>query len=252
VLIEDLAQAQGAKFPDGRPAGSVGDAAVFSFNRTKVLDCGGGALVLRSTRLANAWRPIAETWRHDFELDPATAGLLSLSERNLYHALVALRRTRSDIEISAPFLSVQEAYSGLHLRSMQNAAEVAHAWKSLPRLLGMRAEKASVYSSKLAGGPWRLLDGWLSSGVCWRYSLLTDFPETLLSFTEAVRSDGFYVSNLYWPLNELMYPGDACPNAASFARRVINLWVDDAVTLDWVEKCCDRLRARADQYAKVL
>ncbi len=46
VLIEDLAQAQCARLPSGQPAGSIGDMAVYSFNRTKILECGGGAFVV--------------------------------------------------------------------------------------------------------------------------------------------------------------------------------------------------------------
>src|SRR6266700_5754483 len=37
LLIEDLAQALGARLPDGNSAGSVGDLSVYSFNPTKIL-----------------------------------------------------------------------------------------------------------------------------------------------------------------------------------------------------------------------
>jgi len=48
ILIEDLAHCTGHKYPDGREAGSVGDAAAFSFGKEKTLDAiSGGALVLR-------------------------------------------------------------------------------------------------------------------------------------------------------------------------------------------------------------
>src|ERR1035441_3469116 len=43
LLIEDMAQALGARLPDGTAAGSVGDLSVYSFNPTKILECGGGA-----------------------------------------------------------------------------------------------------------------------------------------------------------------------------------------------------------------
>ena len=38
----------GARLPDGTAAGSVGDLSVYSFNPTKILECGGGALLIRS------------------------------------------------------------------------------------------------------------------------------------------------------------------------------------------------------------
>lgn len=44
-LVEDNAQAPGA-LCDGRPAGTIGDAGVFSFNRHKTMQCGEGGIVL--------------------------------------------------------------------------------------------------------------------------------------------------------------------------------------------------------------
>lgn len=237
TLIEDVAQSQGAVYPDGRAAGSAGDVVVYSFNRTKILDCGGGVLVLRSARMAEAWLEIGHREASSPEIGPQTAAVLALSQRNLYHSLVALRRLRSAADVSAPFVSVNDAYSRLYVRSLRHSAALAEAWETLPRVLEDRFSKAELYSAGLTGGPWRLLDGWRTSGVCWRYSLLVDFPERLESFTESVRRDGFYVSNLYWPLNELINPGDRCPKAEDFARRVVNLWVDGSVEAPWIERC---------------
>lgn len=48
VIIEDLAHCAGVKYPDGREAGTVGAAAVFSFGKDKSIDTvSGGAVVLR-------------------------------------------------------------------------------------------------------------------------------------------------------------------------------------------------------------
>lgn len=49
VIIEDLAHSAGVKYPDGREAGTVGVAAVFSFGKDKAIDTiSGGAVVLRA------------------------------------------------------------------------------------------------------------------------------------------------------------------------------------------------------------
>ena len=48
TIIEDLAHSAGVKYPDGREAGTVGAAAVFSFGKDKSIDTtSGGAVVLR-------------------------------------------------------------------------------------------------------------------------------------------------------------------------------------------------------------
>lgn len=198
-------------------------------------------MLLRTESTADSWQQMVRDEPSIEEIESGTAEVLSLSQRNLYHSLVALRRTRSVADVAEPFLSVSDAYSALYLRSMHNPEAVAAAWKSLAGLIDSRRSKAAVYSLKLAHGPWRLLDGWRASGVCWRYSLLVDFPEQLMLFTEAIRRDGFYASNLYWPLNELVHPEDRCPTAESFARRVLNLWVDGTVNPEWVERCAECL-----------
>ncbi|KAI9003931.1 DegT/DnrJ/EryC1/StrS aminotransferase family-domain-containing protein [Hyaloraphidium curvatum] len=59
LLIEDAAQALFSTYK-GRPAGSLGDAAAFSFHRTKNVSCGeGGALALRRAGMAAG---AAEAW----------------------------------------------------------------------------------------------------------------------------------------------------------------------------------------------
>jgi len=49
VLIEDAAEALGASF-DGRPAGSFGDLAAFSFNGNKIITTSGGGMLLSRRR----------------------------------------------------------------------------------------------------------------------------------------------------------------------------------------------------------
>jgi dTDP-4-amino-4,6-dideoxygalactose transaminase len=111
----------------------------------------------------------------------------------------------------------------------------------LESVLSRRLQNAEEYDSVLAGGPWRKLNQWRQSGVCWRYSLLVDFPDQLAEFSEAARHDGFHVSNLYWPVNDFFLPSDACPKAEAFARRIVNLWVDRSVDRDWVHQCANSL-----------
>lgn len=249
LLIEDVAQAQGARLPNGCPAGSVGDVAIFSFNRTKILRCGGGALVLRSRLAEELWGRIGIPDQPFREIDPVVAAELGLSERNLYHALVTLQRLSCPTGRQLSMEVFNRCYSQTYVRSMLDPAKLASAWTTLPRELELRAAKADLYRSRLSRGPWRLLDGCRASGVCWRYSLLVDFPGKLTEFTHAVRQNGFYVSNLYWPLNTLLNPADVCPSAEEFGRRCVNLWVDDSVSPDWVTECAEVVRAEGERLA---
>lgn len=245
ALIEDLAQALGARLPHGAPAGSVGDMSVYSFNPTKILECGGGALAVRPPKMAELLRELAETDPLPPEIGEERAKVLALSYRNLHHSLVALLRTHSVDEISTAFLNVQPAYRSLFLRQMKNPAALLSAWGNLAKMLEHRARKAALYDSALSGGNWQTLGQWRESGVCWRYSLLVNFPDQLIPFSEAVRRDGFHVSNLYWPVNDFFRPTDSCPKADRFGRRIVNLWVDPTVDPEWVTNCAKSLLKNA-------
>jgi len=241
LLIEDLAQALGAKLPDGSAAGSLGDLAVYSFSPTKILECGGGALLARSPRSAEMLRELAEADPLPPEISEEQLKTFALSYRNLHHSLVALMRNRAVNEISAAFLKLQPAFRRLYLRQMKSPAALLHAWEKLPIVLQHRERNARTYDAALSKGNWKRLNRCEDSGVCWRYSLLVDFPDQLTTFSDAVRRDGFHVSNLYWPANDFFRPADVCPNAEMFARRIVNLWVDATVDTDWVEKCTKSL-----------
>jgi dTDP-4-amino-4,6-dideoxygalactose transaminase len=245
LLIEDAAQALGGLLPDGSPVGSVGDACVYSFNRTKILECGGGALLARTASVAQALEENARAAPKLPELDDRTANALALSYRNLHHALLSLFRLGRIAAASDVFLAVRPAYDELHLRPMPDPDALSRAWSALGRVLDERQAKAGRYMTRLAGGPWRLLNGWESSGVCWRFSLLLEAPDRLLPLSECVREEGFHVSNLYWPLHHFFRPGDACPAAEAFARRVVNLWVDASVDAQWVDACASSLSRHA-------
>ncbi len=247
-LIEDLAQAPGARLPDGRAAGSVGDLSVYSFNPTKILECGGGALLIRSTKLVAVCAELAETDPLPEEIDEGQARALALSYRNLHHALVGLLRARAVDDVSPAFLTLQPVFRGLYLRRMKDPAALHGAWVQLQQILHHRYSNARQYDEVLAEGNWHRMDRWRDSGVCWRYSLLVNFPENLVEFSEAVRRDGFHVSNLYWPVNDFFRPSDRCPNADRFARRIVNLWVDQTVNRDWVRKCSESVARNATRF----
>jgi dTDP-4-amino-4,6-dideoxygalactose transaminase len=249
LLIEDVAQALGAHLPDSSAAGSVADLSVYSFNPTKILECGGGALLLRSSQLLSVCTELSDSDPLPSEIDDEQAKTLALSYRNLHHSLVALARARAKEDISGAFLKLQPAFRALYLRNMKRPAALANAWPRLRELLQHRYENAQRYEDALALGPWHRLSQWQESGVCWRYSLLVDFPEKLVDFSEAVRRDGFHVSNLYWPVNTFFRPSDLCPNADQFARRIVNLWVDQSVDGRWVQRCAQSLLANAVRFA---
>lgn len=241
TLIEDAVHALGAKLPNKMSIGTTGDFIIYSFNPSKSLECGGGGLLIRSDESRLALEQTLSQSPQSPPLNAETLALLELSYRDLYRSSTTLGRLHHKQPVPAIFPLLTLAYQGLFLQPLSLPSDLPQLWPELPKRLGLRYQKAQSYADQLANGPWQLLNQWQNSGVCWRYSLLIDNADQLINFSEAVRQGGFHVSNLYWPLNQLFAPQDYCPAADQFARRIVNLWVDDNVSLDWVEACAASL-----------
>jgi len=237
VLIEDIAQSLGAKLPAGQPAGSMGDLVICSFSRTKLISCGGGALVIRSAGLAALLPEAERLLPAAADPPPALEQALEASYRDLQYGLTPLLRAGRCGTLAACLLPLQSYYEPLWMRPLPDAGRLASGFAALPALLDERRRKAAVYAEMLRAGPWRILDGWRASGVCWRFTLLLEDADRQIPLAESVRKDGFHVSHLYWPLAQLFSERDATPHAGQFARRVVNLWVDETVDREWVEAC---------------
>lgn len=244
LLIEDPTQSLGGEYADGTYHGSVGDVSVFSFGSTKILQTGNGVLVCNTPESTKQLQSILDDEPTPFpKIDEDTRLQLALSYRNLHHSLVGLLRLNDTPmqTVSDAFMAVRSAYEGLYLRPAHPETDMNRAWDNLPESLERRLELARLYAKGLQGGKWQLLTGYEQSGVCWRFSLLIDNPDKQVAFSEAVRRDGFHVSNLYWSVNQFFNPADECPNADSFGRRIVNLWVDSSVDADYVRRCCESL-----------
>jgi len=248
LLIEDPTQALGGLYPDGRFTGSTGEMMICSMNRTKIIGRGNGVLIANSVQSAEQLQTILQEDSWNMPDLPEDIHLqLALSYRNLHHSLVGLLRLRSIPvqRISDSFMTIRSAYENLYLRAANPTVDLDKAWKELPASLERRLHLARIYAENLQGGPWKLLTDYESSRVCWRFSLLLDAPDQQVAFSETVRQDGFHVSNLYWPANQFFKPDDPCSGADTFARRIVNLWVDDSVDEAYVQACSASLLRHA-------
>jgi dTDP-4-amino-4,6-dideoxygalactose transaminase len=249
AVIEDAAHALGGRLPDGRSVGSGGDMAIFSFSRTKILECGGGALLVRNPGLMARVAALLHSERPYMERDPARIAALEAAARNLEHGYGGLFRLGMSGALAGCCGRTTQAFAGLYVQPMAEPVAVATAWETLDSVVAARRAKAEQYARILRGGPWRILDDWRASGVCWRYSFLVEFPERLPAFIEEIRRAGALVSNLYWPLNHYFRPDDACPRAVEFARRIVNCCVDDTVTPEWIAERAADIRRIGDSFS---
>ncbi len=240
LLIEDPTHALSAKYPNGDYAGSVGDVSVFSFNPTKIIDRGNGVLVSKNAEVTQSLKRLMSDPIFP-DVDNNIRHQLALSYRNLHHSLVGILRLNniSNQNISGAFNKVRSAYDALYLRPVNPEIDLNSAWENLPDALHHRLKLANIYAERLQHPTLHLLTDFQQSGVCWRFSLLISNPEKQVAFSEAIRRDGFHVSNLYWAANQFFKPDDVCEGADSFSRQIVNLWVDASVDEDYVNRCCD-------------
>jgi perosamine synthetase len=248
-LIEDIAHAFGAVLPDQSWAGSVGDYTICSFNKTKIMEFGGGALVSKKPIINCDYK---KTW-NAIELDNSELkSQLALSYRNIHHGLVSLIRLNKNILIDSWFPEIAKNYKDLYLKSFTLTDKLHSDFNSLEENLSSRIVKANIYSeifneftnhSVLANGN--------KSGVCWRFSFLLDEMLDQVAISESLRKKGFHVSNLYWSVNTFFRSTDKCPNAEKLARRVVNLWVDNVVDLSQVVNCAKCLKEILKDSSKI-
>jgi dTDP-4-amino-4,6-dideoxygalactose transaminase len=245
LLIEDIAQSLGAQLPSWEKAGTMGDLVICSFSRTKLISSGGGALVIRSSDIAPLLSDAARDLPPAADPVPSLEHELESSYRELQFGFTPLLRSAAAGSVARHVLPLQHHYEPLWMRPLSDPSRLAGAFAALPQALAERRYKADIYAAALQDGPWQILDGFSTSGVCWRFSLLLQDPAQQIPLAEAVRKNGFHVSHLYWPLPQLFSESDQAPYAEQFARRIVNLWVDETVDRDWVRACASSMSRHA-------
>ena len=181
----------------------------------------------------------------DVAASPLPIERLARAYRDLTHRLARLHRLGAPLETARIYARLARHFDPLLVRNELNAPALADQWPTLPERLERRRRLATLYARELSGGAWTLLDGWRSSGVCWRFTLLVDDPRMQQPLAAALRAAGFHASTLYPPLSICFHEPQPCPAAEAFWRRVINLWVDESVDETYVRACAQALRAAA-------
>ncbi len=250
ILIEDIAQALGAFLPCGNPVGFYGDFSVYSFNPTKLIETGGGALLIKNSAFKKDCH-IAFKYLLSLYLDVSAKKkqTLALSYKNLHQGLSLLDRIHAAPKIDSFFLSLQKSYEPLYVLNFTQNEKFAQEWNKIDNYNLNRIEKAETYYSVFNNyKSIKIISDYQQSKVCWRYCILIEDENKLGVLSDKIRQDGFHVSNLYWPVNYFFKADDICLNAYTFARRIINLWVDNSVDEFYVKNCAKSLIKHIEEY----
>ena len=240
MLVEDVCNALVAS-SDSHALGQVGDAAFFSFNYGKIIDCGhGGAIYVRDPVLRSRVQKVIEdmpahTRRHkkateDLEAELRTARLGN-SPRD---QKAAYERYRSFSEFQA-----DSEWAGEIRRALEElSSNVVHRRKLAHRYQAMIAHPDAMHTPIEEGS------------VPWRYSILVPPPlrnEVLVR----LRSEHIPCSAWYPPVNDIFAPDVPLnyPGAERFSGSVINLWTDPATDEAAVDRTSARINSLLEDFA---
>ncbi len=241
LVIEDIAQGVGGEF-DGEPLGSRGDAALLSFGPGKILHGGGGALVLRDGGPTASALPAI---RAEIDARPQAGSFdrLALSFRNLTHGLAGLSRSDPRIDVSSAFRSLLPHYERVMVRprTALDADSIISQIHRIEEDRGRRFARYLTYRDRLDGTGWRILD-LPDTAMCWRVCLVAPDATTALDASARLLASGLPASNHYFPVG-LLVDGTSGAVASDLGHRLLNLWVDESVTDEEIERTTELLVA---------
>lgn len=233
LLIEDAAQAVGGRNPDGRPFGTAGDVAVFSFGHTKILDAGGGgALLLDNPDWLSQGRVAAARLP---ERSPRLA-LLAQHYSRLFYTIWEVGR--DDARFLALFHSFPDLFAELfvHAAEPEQARSILRLLPTLEDDLAHRRRLHQAYSEAFSEiGDVQIFE--TRPGFApWRFSFRVQ-QASRDAVVSALRHAHFDASTWY-PCLAGWAPGSHpaeranVPVAARLEREIVNLWVNRSYTLE--------------------
>ena len=214
-VIEDAAEAHGALYK-GRPTGSLGDAAAFSFYANKIITTGeGGMLVTDNEQFAR----LAWTLRdHAFS-----------SERHFWHKFIGYSYRMTNLQAAVGLAQVEQMADFVAARRA-NAAYYTELLKDIPGL---------VTPPQAA---------WASS-VYWMYGILLqdEFGLTRDELRQGLARRGietrtFFIPMHLQPVYYETFKGERYPVAEDFCRRGLYLPSASSLTRQEIEQVVETLR----------
>jgi len=225
LLIEDVAQAMGGIGIEGELLGSLGDCAVFSFGKTKIIEVGeGGALITDNDKLANKARLIAR------DLRPPTIVIEDFFSvyRNLYFSIY--NAGCRDARFFTLFDQFADLFRDMYLFeiNLKTADAINMALSQLDEEILHRRNISTLYRETLKGICEINLFVPTGGMVPWRFSFCVD-SKIRPALLDVIRSRGFDASSWYpcvanW-FDAKGKKEQRYPVASRIEMEVVNLWV---------------------------
>lgn len=243
LIIEDAAPALGAEY-NGKIVGCFGDAAVISFQSTKVISGEvGGALLTNNDELAKKIHQIlssAEDRSNKLILFPKAMAYKTALGPTMY---AVLRRVYAESRKELMYEVIQanlEKPDGYVTRMPGYACALVN--RQLDRLvwnLGRRRKIAQIYRDRLANQThWLLPEIPLSSAPSWiQFPMIT---ESKLEFYKYMQSVGVDMSWTYKYSCAESFGARDCPNTQQAAKKVVSLPTTPFLTDEQADQICSK------------
>ncbi|MBI1730856.1 DegT/DnrJ/EryC1/StrS aminotransferase family protein [Candidatus Acetothermia bacterium] len=239
LIIEDCAHTVGALIGD-RPTGTVGDAAVFSFNYDKPLSLGwGGALLANTKALASKvqiprMEGISVEWEYK-KMSEFNAFLIHrrrmIGHESIFHR--AMRKITRANRFDLPDTSIGPLRAALGLWQLERYSKV----------LKLRNDNANfVVDSSQNYSCWpvgkNIKPAWL------RQKVITNLPHQGIAIAKRLRREGMRVGNFNWPK-----PIDHSQNGKETASHLLSRFgldipVHQNMSKDLLRKICHDLNGK--------
>lgn len=227
ILIEDLAHSVGAKYQNGKEAGTLGDFTVLSFSQDKIVDgISGGALIIRNSRYqsSEALSNISTTQQLTDRFYPLFTYLIRTGHpfglgKIIHKFLKTLNLLSKPMDGgSGKFHQLPSWYCQI----------IKSQFEKLEQDLKHRRGMAQVYASQL--NPTVLsksITQTISSSSNLRFPIFTKNRKGLINY---LRNHGIFVSDIWYdaPISPKKYLGktdynNQCPNSEVLSSKILNL-----------------------------
>jgi perosamine synthetase len=235
-VIEDVCCALGASYK-GHPLGTWGNAAIFSFGYSKILEYGiGGAVYCRD-------RVIYQKIHDQIQKLPAYSYEHKIKEIELQSRIKDLR-TSINISKIEEYNEIYDYYMDFLLFKLkqEDIDKIRNLYRELEENLETRSYFADRYREEITNNKVRHVNKIIGQ-TYWRYNILVE-PDNQKKIIEGLRQNGLLASNWYPPMAKFFdksYEPQKFSGSESFAKRVINLFVDHRVNDSRVTECVNYL-----------
>ncbi len=221
-LIEDVCNSVGAVFKN-ISVGNWGDAAIFGFGYSKIIDIGiGGGAIVKDSALKVKVIAVLKSLE-------MFSTLHKQQDQNFQNRLRELRKNseNQNPEIYTPLYKEYVPFLLYQIDELTQST-IREAFKRLNAIVELRAKKALMYREGITSEKILHIPE-VNGQIYWRYNILVE-PECRDELLKLLISHNIWASTWYPPVNKLFFEDLDSSNftgANSFSKRVINLFVEE-------------------------